>query len=763
MDQEIKQILLVEDDFGHAELIRRSFRSKASQMAITVVNSLREAQTAVSQTPPDLAIVDLLLPDGKGTEFLAMAGEDASYPIIIMTSHGDEQVAVDAIKSGALDYVVKSEVTLLEMPYIADRALREWSHIKERKQTESLLRASEDRFRQVISSISDHIYLMEITEDGDIVYLYLSSNCEFITGYSPSSIMVDSEFWPSLVYPQDKERMRAQRRLLSLGENSECEYRLIRADDRIIWVRDSARVKQEGSSYLVYGVISDVTERKSIEDELRQYQDHLEELVAKRTEELAEAKDAAESANRAKSAFLANMSHELRTPLNAILGFSQLMERDAEITVRQRENLGIIARSGEHLLALINDVLELSKIEAGRTTFVPTTFDLHNVLQNLKEMFRVNAETKGVSLHIEGDADLPQYIVTDEQKLRQVLTNLLSNAIKFTQDGQVILRATVDGHQGEIVNINFAVVDTGIGIALEDQSALFDPFVQSQSNLAMNEGTGLGLPISRQFVRLLGGDLELVSSLGNGSTFEFVIQVEVSKQTGVLLEKPSHRVTGIAPGQPEYRILIVEDKEYSRILLRELLESVGFLVAEAENGHEAVEKFKEWNPHFIWMDMRMPVMNGYEATRQIRSFPNGKEPYILALTASAFEEEKVNVLAAGCDDFVRKPFRETKIFERMSVFLGVEYLYDNQQPFSIGLEQGRAEEILTPGALSSIPSEWLSELNDAAIRARADQITAVLAKIEVEQSDIAQAFAQLVDDFQFDKIMTLTNRVASEK
>jgi CheY-like chemotaxis protein len=256
----------------------------------------------------------------------------------------------------------------------------------------------------------------------------------------------------------------------------------------------------------------------------------------------------------------------------------------------------------------------------------------------------------------------------------------------------------------------------------------------------------------------MGGDLTLISSPGEGTTFEFVIQVEISEPTAVILESASRRVTGIAPDQPEYRILIVEDKEYSRMLLRQLLESVGFLVGEAENGREAVEKFEEWHPHFIWMDMRMPVMNGYEATRRIRSGPNGKEPYILALTASAFEEEKINVMAAGCDDFVRKPFRETDIFERMASFLGVEYLYDHQQPLTTGLNQGRAEEILTPEALSIIPDEWLAELNDAATRARSDQITAVLAKIKKENPEIAFAFAQLVDDFQFDKIMTLTSQ-----
>jgi PAS domain S-box-containing protein len=332
---------------------------------------------------------------------------------------------------------------------------------------------------------------------------------------------------------------------------------------------------------------------------------------------LQEARRAAEAANQAKSAFLANMSHELRTPLNAILGFTQLMDRDPNLTAEQQENLGIINRSGEHLLALINEVLEMSKIEAGRVTLEENSFDLYRLLDGLEEMFRLRARDKGLALSFERAENVPQYVRTDEGKLRQVLSNLLGNAVKFTQEGGVALRVgtkdegrrTKDQPPSVVrrSSLVFEVEDTGPGMAPEELAVVFDPFVQATSGQQPQEGTGLGLSISQQYVRLMGGDITVSSEVGRGSLFQFDVQAGLADAAEVQAAQPRRRVLGLEPNQPIYRLLVAEDKETNRQLLVKLLEPLGFEVQEAVNGQEAIEVWERWEPHLIWMDMRMPV------------------------------------------------------------------------------------------------------------------------------------------------------------
>jgi two-component system sensor histidine kinase/response regulator len=522
-------------------------------------------------------------------------------------------------------------------------------------------------------------------------------------------------------------------------------------------------IDPEGRVVGLASLVQDVTVRVEAEEELRE---------AKEAADAA--RKAAESANRAKSVFLANMSHELRTPLNAILGFSQLMDRDPSLAVEQKESLEVITRSGEHLLTLINDVLEMSKIEAGRTVLDVQSFDLQRMLDDLEDMFYLRAADKGLTLLFEYTADVPRYVRTDEGKLRQVLINLLSNAVKFTQEGGITLRVgrrERDGqsslHAAPYSMLDFEIEDTGIGIAAEDLEEVFEPFVQTASGQASQEGTGLGLPISRQFVRLMGGEISARSVPGQGSVFGFDVQVELMEAADVQVEEPTRRVIGLEPGQTVYRLLVAEDRETNRKLLVRLLTSLGlpplgFEVREATNGREAIQIWEEWEPHLIWMDMRMPVMDGHEATQRIKATTKGQATAVIALTASAFEEERKAVLAEGCDDFVRKPFREAEIFEKLTKHLGVRFVYEQTAPSAQGPSPDKPEGAvatlkgcLTPEALAALPAGWMAELSQAALRADGDQVLGLVEQIRSQHASLADALVSLVRQYRFDAIVTL--------
>ncbi|MCP2728286.1 response regulator [Limnofasciculus baicalensis] len=505
-------------------------------------------------------------------------------------------------------------------------------------------------------------------------------------------------------------------------------------------------------------------------------------------QERLKAEKEAEAASHAKSEFLANMSHELRTPLNAILGFTQVMSRDLQLNTEQREYLGIINRSGEHLLELINDVLDLSKIEAGLISLYESSFDLYRLLDNLEEMFQIKADQKNLQLIFSIPSNVPQYVKADAKKLRICLINLLGNAIKFTDYGSVTLRvasshSSVISDQSQRITdtrqwtLNFEVEDTGYGIAPSEIPRLFDAFIQTETGKRSAEGTGLGLTITRKFTQLMGGDITVRSVLGEGTSFKFSIKIEDGDSDQVV-EKPLRRVIGIQSNQESYRILVVDDTQENRLLLVKLLEPIGFEVREAENGSEAVKLWESWQPHLIWMDTRMPILNGLEATRQIRikeqemeiesqnissSAKISSSTIIIALTASAFEERRGEILAAGSYDFIRKPFTEEVIFEKIREYLGVAYIYEDLPQSQ---KKHRRVNPIDPTSdlfflteLSKIPQSWVAQLYQAANEVNEDLVFQLIKQLPDKNSDLTEALMDLLNDFRLDIIVRITQAV----
>jgi PAS domain S-box-containing protein len=613
-----------------------------------------------------------------------------------------------------------------------------------RKQIEEALKDSEARFRALIEEAPVAIAIIR----GGIIH-YANPAFLKIFGYAATDDIMGMPLIDAVAPACKKEiAERIHRHEQGLPIPNDYESMGLRKDHSEFPFTASITRMELADGPAFVGFYTDITERKLAEAALR------------------EAKEVAEMASRTKGAFLASMSHEIRTPMNAILGFSQLMGQDPTLSTHHQQQLEIINRNGEHLLALINDILEMSKIEAGRTTVNPEPFDLYSLIKDLETMFRLRTNTKGLLFAVEIPPDLPRYIKTDPQKLRQILINLLGNAVKFTDEGAIYWRLRAEPYATDCLGLVAEIEDTGPGISEQDLAKLFQPFEQADHIYTKKkEGTGLGLSISREFARMMGGDIEARSKTGKGSMFRMKIIFEEVDPSSVPPARVSLKVIGLEPGQNNLRLLVVDDKADNRELLSRIVAKVGFQVQEASDGAEAMDLFKKFKPHLVLMDMLMPGVDGFQATRLIRKAEKNRREKtpIIAVTASPFEDVKQRILDSGVTAYIRKPFTEEEVFNIIQSLLDIRYRY-GEPPFDKSATPGRiSESDVLQKALAKLSDSLCKAILAAARDADIDRLAQLIESLGKKAPKAAHQLRELVDNFQYDSIIRMLQERMGEE
>lgn len=607
-----------------------------------------------------------------------------------------------------------------------------------RKQVEEALGQSEKQFRSLF--MESPVSMLIQDKDTSEILEANPTACKFY-GCSSLEELINYNHWYGPPYTSD-EALAWVRKAVKEGPQ-QFEWLGRKVNGELIWLNVNLSLLEIQGITRVLASSIDITEQK-------------------KTEQIRIAKEAAEEANRAKSAFLSNMSHEIRTPLNAIIGFAQILQKDPSLNPKQEEQVQTILRSGEHLMRLINNILDISKIEAGHIKVKPTNLCIDYLMKDLDLMFSLRAKEKGLKLSFEVQESAPQNVLVDEDKLRQIIVNLLGNAIKFTKTGSISVRVwaeTTENHERDIskdsdnLNLLIEVEDTGVGIASEYKARIFDAFCQGgEENIA--SGTGLGLAISKNLVELMGGRLAVESQLGEGSAFRFSVPVKVSDSN----EKETRKldqVVGLEQGVGPFRVLVVDDIADNRNIACQLLEPIGFEVQEAENGEQAIELVEVWEPHAVLMDMRMPVMDGYEATRRIKSAKRGSSTLVIALTASAFDTDIERVFSSGIDAYISKPFRSEQLFAALSKIPGLRYRYAS--PVSQDLK-GSTDQTMTPEDIASLPVELVQAMRRAVERGEMRDLRELIAKAKSVNADVAKALLVLAKQYDYEKLSQILER-----
>lgn len=584
--------------------------------------------------------------------------------------------------------------------------------------------------RTLIDSVPDEIYI----KDNDCRLILANKNVIKSFGMKEIKEILGKSDFDILPHKIAKKNYTDEINILSTGESLiNKEEMVIYSNGKKSW-KSVTKVPLRDNNDKIIGLVGinrDITNIKIIEENLQK------------------SKEEAESANQAKTIFLSNMSHEIRTPMNVILGFSQLMLRDASITSQQKERLNNINQSGEHLLALINDILEISKIEAGHLTINSTKFNLHEFLNNIESMFKIKTDAKQLIFKINSIEKLPKFIISDEAKLRQIFMNLISNAVKFTDKGEISVNVCIKKINNDLF-LKADVKDTGQGIAKKDMKKIFNLFEQTEAGVKAG-GTGLGLALSKKLVNILGGDISFKSAFNKGSCFTFNIKIQESHDEEVTDQViTKKRIIGIKPGQKKYKVLIADDVLENRIFLQDMLKNIGFNVLEADNGKDAIKKFKDWLPDVILMDINMPQLNGFEAIEIIKKMKSGKNIPIIVITSYILNMEKEKIMKIGAKECLSKPFKEQALFDALKSCLDIEYIYELDENYSSALIKEKIMDVL-----SNLPEELVNKMLEAIesleLRRLLDLINEV-EKISIETADFLRTAAK---KYQYDMLMKL--------